>query len=1006
MSYSLFLRQSYLDAWDDYMRSIKRFDFPGWNYVYLTASNEKQADAYRQQIMHRMNRSLLPARTRFIVLSDPDGKRVGSGGATLNVLRHLKSHEDSFSALRVLIIHSGGDSKRVPQYSACGKLFSPVPRELPNGKRSTLFDELLIGMSGVPSRMKAGMLVLSGDVLLLLNPLQIEAPASGAAAISIKEDVETGKDHGVYQMDEAGNVGNFLHKQSVQTLKACGAVNLKGKVDIDTGAILFHTGVMDALYSLVDTQDKFETFVNEKARLSFYGDFLYPMASHATLEQYYCEKAEGDLSPQLLACRTSIWQSLSKFRLKLLRLSPAAFIHFGTTRELLFLMTCHVDNYRFLDWKKSVSGQQTEHFAVNNAVVERDCVIGDGSYLEDCLLQGKTIVGDGSIISHVTLNDAVVPGKVVLHGLPLTNGQFVVRIYGVDDNPKEQLEDQALLLGHRLDEIQQRCGIDLWSGKEHSIWQAKLYPVCDSLDEAVKAALNVYAIISGAPDADGDAFRKATRLSLCESFNMADARAIIDWQTHLRKIVKIEKLLRLIDNGGTIDEAYTIFQDSDISLSQMQILEDKAERSALYVKMRIFYFLGRILEKINDTDPLNPGNYGEKAEKYIQKAFAAIRELVLSGVTELASDSLTRDMVPKGVFRDTTVCLPLRVNFGGGWSDTPPYCNEHGGTVLNAAILLNDQRPVEVQVKHVSERKIVFESADMGTYGEFTNIAELQDCHNPYDPFALHKAALIACGIIGREGDNLQAVFDRLNGGLYLSTQVNQVPKGSGLGTSSILAGACIKALFQFTGRMYTDSDLYDYVLCMEQIMSTGGGWQDQIGGLTPGIKYITSHPGARQVFSVRHLELTDETKAELEERFALIYTGQRRLARNLLREVVGNYIGNNPGSMAALEDIQRLVAVMTFELERGNIDAFAALLDQHWQLSKKIDMGSTNTCIDQIFLAVSDLISGRMICGAGGGGFLQVILKRGVTKDQLRSRLIDVFQDYGVDVWDCRFMW
>ena len=81
--------------------------------------------------------------------------------------------------------------------------------------------------------------MLSGDVLLLFNPLQIDAPASGAAAISFKEDVETGKNHGVFQMDEQGNVGEFLHKQTVETLTSRGAVNAQGKVDIDTGAVLF-----------------------------------------------------------------------------------------------------------------------------------------------------------------------------------------------------------------------------------------------------------------------------------------------------------------------------------------------------------------------------------------------------------------------------------------------------------------------------------------------------------------------------------------------------------------------------------------------------------------------------------------------------------------------------------------------------------------------------------------------------------------------------------------------
>ena len=256
-SYSLFLRQSYLDAWEDYRRSLHRADFPVWDYIILTASNEAQANAYRQQIAIRRAKNLLPERTHYAVLPDPDGLRVGSGGATLNVLRYVCTQEGTFAGKRILCIHSGGDSKRVPQYSACGKLFSPVPRELPNGRRSTLFDEFIIGMSGVPSRIRDGMLVLSGDVLLLFNPLQIDAPASGAAAISFKEDVETGKNHGVFQMDEQGNVGEFLHKQTVETLTRRGAVNAQGKVDIDTGAVLFSADLLADLYTLVDTPAKF-----------------------------------------------------------------------------------------------------------------------------------------------------------------------------------------------------------------------------------------------------------------------------------------------------------------------------------------------------------------------------------------------------------------------------------------------------------------------------------------------------------------------------------------------------------------------------------------------------------------------------------------------------------------------------------------------------------------------------------------------------------------------------
>lgn len=73
--------------------------------------------------------------------------------------------------------------------------------------------------------------------------------------------------------------------------------------------------------------------------------------------------------------------------------------------------------------------------------------------------------------------------------------------------------------------------------------------------------------------------------------------------------------------------------------------------------------------------------------------------------------------------------------------------------------------------------------------------------------------------------------------------------------------------------------------------------------------------------------------------------------------------------------------------------------------LSKQLDKGSTNTCIDQIFVSIEDLIDGRFISGAGGGGFLQVIMKKGVTRQMLSRRLHEVFQDSGVDVWETRFI-
>ena len=398
---NLFLRQSYIDAWEDYQRSIRKKSYAQWDYIVLTASNEEQAEAFRSQIAYRQRKNVLPCRTKYMVLPDPEGKRVGSGGATLQVLRKLAEKEDiagNFHKKRILVIHSGGDSKRVPQYSVCGKLFSPVPRELPDGRGSTLFDEFLIGMAGVPSRFREGMLVLSGDVLLLFNPLQIDAQFSGVAAISMKSPVEIGKDHGVFLNNGKDYVKKFLHKQPVETLEKLGAVNAQGNVDLDTGAVLFDVDMMNALLSLVQTEgivdgEKYAHFVNERSRISLYGDFLYPLAEDSTLEQYYKEQPEGNFCQELTECRTQIWEALHKFKMKLICLSPAEFIHFGTTWELLVLLTDEIADYEYLDWKSKVfTNYQSEEevkVALHNALIEKEVKLSDHCYVENCWLKGN-----------------------------------------------------------------------------------------------------------------------------------------------------------------------------------------------------------------------------------------------------------------------------------------------------------------------------------------------------------------------------------------------------------------------------------------------------------------------------------------------------------------------------------------------------------------------------------------------------------------------------------------
>ena len=582
-----------------------------------------------------------------------------------------------------------------------------------------------------------------------------------------------------------------------------------------------------------------------------------------------------------------------------------------------------------------------------------------------------------------------------MHGLKMPEKKFTVRIYGIQDNPKDVLERDAKWLGASVAQVLDHYGIAperIWGEQEHYLWFARLYPVCGSVQEAAEAALEVGRIFQRTADAESvKRWLASPRSSLYDSFNQSRAEEALRFQQKLTGMISVAQFLDILKTKGHYQDAHRIFAHKAMTDAQFQEILQAAQDADFGLKIRIYDSLSRYLKT-------NRRQVGHITAKLLEeKCFGTIQ------------DTICNTGRPHGAYRiqkeECSVELPVRVNWGGGWTDTPPYCNENGGIVLNAAIKLNGIYPVQVCVRRLEKCHIEFASEDIGVEGTFEELGAILDCRNPFDHFALHKAALLACGILGPEDDSLETVLKRLGGGIYLSTKVVGIPKGSGLGTSSILAGACVKAIYEFVGEKLSENELYGTVLRMEQIMSTGGGWQDQVGGLCPGIKLITTERGIEQHIHVERVKMPAEGLRELQERFAIIYTGQRRLARNLLRDVVGGYIGGRPESVQALEEMQRVAVLMKYELEKGNIDRFARLLNDHWKLSLQLDGGASNTCIDQIFLACADLIDGRFIAGAGGGGFLQVILKKGVAKELLNKRLYEVFQDSGVSVWECEFV-
>ena len=979
---ALFLQQSLQDSAADLRRSLSDETLPHWDAIILTASNELQAEGYRRQIALRRETNRLPKGTEFYIVPDEGGKRVGSAGSTLSVIRLLQEQYGSLEGRRFLCIHAGGDSKRCPQYSALGKLFSPVPTEI-DGMPATLFDMFLLTMASMPGRLREGMLLLAGDVMLLFNPLMCDFGTAGAAVVSFKEDVETGKNHGVYLRGENGNVKAFLHKLPEEKLRELGAVDERGNCSIDTGCMYLSPEILKKLYALADTPEKYHAMVNEQVRLSLYGDIAYCLAEDSTEEAFMKEKPEGEYCEALTEARKKLWAAIGGTRMKLLNLAPAKFVHFGSIPEIMELMNSGVEKYRTLGWNRQINSSIGNDAAAGyNAVLAPGAEAGENCYLEVSYVHSGGRIGRNCYLSFVDIHDETVPDDVVLHALKQTNGKFVCRIFGRNDNPKE-----SRLFGIPLEET----GLGVSAGT--ALWNAAIYPECDTIQQAVSAALKIHVVVHGkATEAELPEGRKK---SLAEGFLEADPQAIIDWTRRMEELVRMDAVAQLISEEKPASLAAETLRAEGLTPIQQQWLEKKLGKLDISREkdfsdaIRLNWYLGKALN----------------SDEHKAKCFRIIAEAVLSatmaGVEYNKEARIAREEV--------TVQLPLRVNWGGGWTDTAPYCIENGGVVLNAAVTLKGKLPVEVHLVKIKEKKIVFDSRDMDVHGEFTDLSPLQKTGDPFDPFALQKACLVACGIIPAKGvssETLEEILTRLGGGFEMHSEVTDVPKGSGLGTSSILSAAAVKAMLEFTGGETTEDKLYATVLAMEQIMSTGGGWQDQVGGVTNGIKYITSTPGIAQKIKVEHVEVSEETKKALAERFCLIYTGQRRLARNLLRDVVGRYVGNEPESIEAHREIQKLAALMKFTLERGDVDEFARLLDRHWKESQKIDTGSSNTLIEQIFLAIEDMIDARMVCGAGGGGFLQVMLKKGVTSRQVHERLKEVFQDFAVDVWPCEIVY
>lgn len=351
------------------------------------------------------------------------------------------------------------------------------------------------------------------------------------------------------------------------------------------------------------------------------------------------------------------------------------------------------------------------------------------------------------------------------------------------------------------------------------------------------------------------------------------------------------------------------------------------------------------------------------------------------------------------------VTAPVRIDLAGGWSDTPPICYENAGAVLNVAILVDGIPPIKCLARRIRESATLLSSWYLvkdensgksrlqSDQVRCSSDDELLDC-SKQGPCALLKAAAVALGI------NTEVLSC---GGMEVACLSN-LPAGSGMGGSSILASAVVQAMNKcMWGRPLEANELIYRVLQVEQILTTGGGWQDQIGGIYGGFKIGRSNGMLPLRVTVEPCPLNDDVIECFERRAFLVFTGQQRLAKNVLvnalrRSALTPAVSDSTTFRLATEAEQCFSSLLAAHKNNAIasgisnadeiVDTLCDTLNSYWSLKKEMAAGTEPDHIARLLDVIRPLSRGMSLCGAGGGGYAVVILKRGHSHSAGRMEL------------------
>ncbi len=870
--------------------------------------------------------------------NDPIGQKLGSGGGTTWTIQEARRTGFIQPGERCIIVHAGGQSRRLPAYAPSGKILTPIPvfRWMRGQRLSQTLIDLQIPlyeqiMQKAPQSLKT--MIVSGDVLIRANqPLQ-EIPEADVVCYGLWVEPTLAKNHGVFISSRKSPdvLDHMLQKPSVETLGQLASENL---FLMDIGIWLLSDKALDLLMKRSAPTKESHGY---PAKYDLYSEFGLTLGEHPVIED----------------------AELNQLTVAILPLPGGEFHHFGTSPEIIS-STLAIQN-AVIDQREIMHHDAKPHpsmFVQNADIHIRLTAENTNLWIENSFVGERWSIESNNIITGVPRNDwhiALKKGECV-DIAPIGEKEYAVRPYGFTEP--------------HTPELLERCG---YKDCPNPQTEARMYPVLSDIDE-MGHGLNW--MLEGNDEAGAALWKNAKKLSADEISAYANLSRLTEQRAAFRA-QNWEALARNYEKSVfyqvNLDDAAKEFAQFGLELP-----EPLPKAAPALTRISDTMFRARWASLTGQPS----------ANTYEDEAFRIMRE----GLTETAQQSQQPHL---SVYADQIVWsrCPVRIDLAGGWTDTPPYSLMEGGNVVNIAIELNGQPPLQVYIKPAKEHTITLRSIDLGASEVVRTYEELADVNHVGSPFSIPKAALVLAGFHPRFSQDKYATLEQqlqaFGSGIEM-TMLSAIPAGSGLGTSSILASTVLGAINEFCGLRWDRYEISNRTLILEQLLTTGGGWQDQYGGVMQGVKLLQTQPGWHQQPLVRWLPDTMFTAPEYQKLHLLYYTGITRTAKGILAEIVRGMFLNSTKHLELLAQMKQHALDLYDAIQRGDFSATGKLIGKTWMQNQALDSGTNPAAIQAITHQIDDLCLGYKLPGAGGGGYLYMVAKDEEAAARIKKTLMN----------------